>query len=228
VLQHRTFASINSDWTAPQNPTVDPRKSTVGVAARSGRPLPMDVTRNVPQLYTYRMSYAWLPPPPIKPRIFVSYHHGGDAWYYDAFSRIICETYDVAHDSSVDRVIDSVDSEYVIRHIREKYITGTSCTVVLCGGATPGRKFVDWEIKSTLDKEHALVGINLPSNRPLPDGTWPVPERFLDNYRSGYAVWGMWNDVLGDPRRLVELVQDARAREKSRINNSRPLKVRNS
>ena len=43
-----------------------------------------------------------------------------------------------------------------------KYITGTSCTVVLCGGRP--RKFVDWEIKATLDKEHALIGVNLPTS----------------------------------------------------------------
>jgi hypothetical protein len=47
-----------------------------------------------------------------------------------------------------------------MQRIRDKHITGTSCTIVLCGSLTPWRKYVDWEIKATLDKEHGLIGIN--------------------------------------------------------------------
>ena len=71
--------------------------------------------------------------PPAKRSIFVSYHHGGDRTYYDAFSKLFADTYDVVQDNSPEREIDSDDSEYVIRRIREEYITGSSCTVVLCG-----------------------------------------------------------------------------------------------
>lgn len=173
------------------------------------------------------MSYPW-PLAEVKPKVFVSYHHGGDRWYYDYFSRLFCDMYDIVHDSSVDRIIDSDNAEYISRHIRDEYITGTSCTILLCGAGTPGRKFVDWEIKATLDKEHGLLGLNLPSNRPYPDGTWPVPERFLDNLRSGYALWHSWSDVATNPSRLVQLVLEARNKESWRIDNSRPLRARNS
>jgi len=172
------------------------------------------------------MGYGWSAPV-LKPKIFVSYHHGGDRAYYDAFTRKFCHTYDVVQDSSVDRIIDSDNPDYVIRHIREEFITGTSCTVVLCGAVTPSRKFVDWEIKATLDKEHGLVGVNLPTNLPNPDGTLPVPDRFLDNYRSGYALWTSWSEIVGDVARFARLVHEARAREKWKINNSRELRSRN-
>ena len=99
-----------------------------------------------------------------KRRIFVSYHHGNDRAYYDEFSRFFSSAYDVIQDNSVDRNIDSTNTDYVIRNIRENYITGTSCAIVLCGAQTPWRKFVDWESKATLDKNHGLIGINLPSN----------------------------------------------------------------
>ena len=99
-----------------------------------------------------------------KRSIFVSYHHGGDRNYYEAFSRLLADTYEVIQDNSVERQIDSDNLEYVYRRIREEYLTGSSCTVVLCGEVTPWRKFVDWEIKATLDKEHSLIGINLPTN----------------------------------------------------------------
>ena len=173
------------------------------------------------------MSYPWFQPP-VKPKIFLSYHHNGDRWYYDAFSRLFCDSYDVARDNSVDRIIDSDNADYVIRNIREDYITGTSCTIVLCGAETPGRKFVDWEIKATLDREHGLIGINLPSNRAYADGTWPVPDRFLDNYRSGYAVWTAWNHLVAAPASLAGLINQARSSEKWKIDNSRVLRTRNS
>jgi hypothetical protein len=42
--------------------------------------------------------------------------------------------------------INSGDSDYVMRCIREKKIAGTSCTVVLIGKCTWARRYVDWEI----------------------------------------------------------------------------------
>ena len=124
---------------------------------------------------------------PIKRSIFVSYHHGRDRQYYDAFSRLFAEGYEVIQDNSVERRIDSDNAEYVIRKIREDYITGSSCTVVLCGAETPRRKFVDWEIKATLDKAHGLIALRLPTNV-----NSIVPQRLMDNVASGYVVWTTW------------------------------------
>src|SRR5688500_597429 len=97
-----------------------------------------------------------------KRSIFVSYHHGGSQWYYDAFSTRFADEYNFVRDNSLRKAIDSDNSEYIRRQIREQYITGTSCTVVLCGPLTWGRKHVDWEIAATLDKLHGVVGIKLP------------------------------------------------------------------
>ena len=126
--------------------------------------------------------------PATRRSIFVSYHHHGDRAYYDAFTNLFAATYDVLQDNSVEREIDSDNSEYVIRTIRDNYITGSSCTVVLCGVSTPGRKFVDWEIKATLDREHGLIGINLASNPILPNGNVIVPDRLFDNVHRMHAV----------------------------------------
>ena len=127
--------------------------------------------------YPFYGGFNYAPP---KRSVFVSFHHGGDRNYYDAFSRLFADNYDVIQDNSVERVIDSDDAEYVIRKIREEFITGSSCTVVLCGQQTPQRKFVDWEIKATLDKEHGLIGVNLPTNPKFPNGTVVVPNRLFD------------------------------------------------
>jgi hypothetical protein len=168
-----------------------------------------------------------VPPPAVRRRVFVSYHHGGDAAYYREFVRVFDDRYDVVHDASVDRVINSDDAEYVIQRIRDEYLTGSSCTVVLCGAETPRRKFVDWEIKATLERGHALVGVNLPTNSLLPNGNVMVPNRLSDNIRSGYAVWTNWNALLSSPDQLAALIHDAVCRSGRLIQNARPLQRRN-
>ena len=90
-----------------------------------------------------------------KRRVFVSYHHDSDQWYYNEFSGFFAEEYEAIQDNSLDRLIDSYNTDYVIRRIRENHITGTSCTIVLCGPQTRWRKYVDWEIKQASTKTTA-------------------------------------------------------------------------
>jgi len=161
---------------------------------------------------------------PIKRQIFVSYHHSNDQWYYDEFSRIFDNAYDVVKDNSLDRAIDSDDSDYVMRRIRENYITGTSCTLVLCGAQTQQRKYVDWEIKATLDKSHGLIGINLPSSMAIGNGI-QVPDRFNDNYHSGYAIWMQWHELTSGS--LAQAIELANSKSTNLINNSRQMRSRN-
>jgi len=163
-----------------------------------------------------------------KPKVFVSYHHGGDLRYYEEFSRIFGDSYDLCYDNAVDRLIDSCDSEYVLRRIREEYLTGTSCTIVLCGAQTRWRKFVDWEIKATLDKEHGLIGINLPSNPRDSLGRVHKPDRLQDNIDSGFAIWLEWNDLIaGGATLLRKSLLQARIAPRSIIDNARSLRARN-
>lgn len=115
-----------------------------------------------------------------KRRIFVSYHHRGDQAYYDAFSRTFGDTYEAIYDNSLERKIDSDSVDYILRKIREDYLTGTSCTVVLVGRDTWGRKFVDWEIDATLSKQHGLLGLQLPSIQ-IVNSQAMVPDRLVDN-----------------------------------------------
>jgi hypothetical protein len=165
---------------------------------------------------------------PPRRKVFVSYHHAGDQGYYDAFSQTFHDTYEAVFDNSVDRQIDSEDPEYQMRRIREAYITGTSCTIVLCGAGTPWRKFVDWEIKATLDKEHGLIGINLPTNWVDALGKCPVPDRLYDNIQSGYALWSSWASLTsGGALGLTQLVETANGRPARSVANDRPLMARN-
>jgi hypothetical protein len=97
--------------------------------------------------------------------------------------------------------------------------------VILCGAETPQRRFVDWEIKATLDKEHGLIGINLPTNPRLLNGNVTVPNRLFDNIQFGYGIWTNWQAVAQNPALLTQLVHQANVRSKSLIRNQRELRT---
>jgi len=161
-------------------------------------------------------------------RIFVSYHHGSDWTYYDAFVRIFSDTYEILHDRSVERPIGSEDPDYVIRRIRENYLTGSSVTIVLCGRNTWGRKYVDWEILASLNQGMALIGVNLPSNVREGDGSYRVPGRFYDNWQNRYALWQQWREIVNNPPSFRRHIENALKRSKSLIDNSRSKRLHNA
>lgn len=162
---------------------------------------------------------------PTRRKVFVSYHHGGDQAYYDEFSSFFHDQYEAVRDNSLERLVQSDDTEYVMRQIREQYITGTSCTIILIGAQSHERKYLDWEIKATLDKNHGLVGIVLPTHVKTPSGEIVVPERFLDNHKSGYAVWAYWAGLT--VQGLTQLIDIAIAKPQWQIANLRPMRQRN-
>jgi hypothetical protein len=162
-----------------------------------------------------------------KRKVFISYHHHGDQLYYDCLSQTFADDLDIIYDNSLGRAIDSDDVDYVSRNIRENNISGSSCTILLCGRETAWRKYVDWEIKYTLDKEHGLLGINLPNNLASNNGKFTVPIRLHDNIQSGYAVWKDWAYATASAQNLIGLIELAIARPATLIDNSRETMSRN-
>jgi hypothetical protein len=166
-------------------------------------------------------------PPQTKRKIFASYHHQGDQQYYNAFTTTFDDTYDIIFDNSMERRIDSDNVNYVLQRIRDSFISGTSCTIVLCGLETPWRKYVDWEVKATLDMEHGLIGVNLPTNRTNAAGNVIVPDRLHDNIQSGYAVWTNWNAFTQSAAAAKSLIEQAVSRSPKQIVNDRLMMARN-
>jgi hypothetical protein len=164
----------------------------------------------------------------VRPRVFVSYHHKGDQWYYDTFSSLFHDSYETIYDNSLERVVESDNVDYVMRSIRENHISGTSCTVVLVGAATWGRKYVDWEIKATLDKNHGLIGVCLPTTSTSAGGGIMVPPRLNDNILSKFALWVSWTDLTSSAARLGGYIAEARSRNTQLINNARERRLRNA
>jgi hypothetical protein len=142
--------------------------------------------------------------PTVKRKVFVSYHHERDQSWFDYFTVIFSEEYEVFQDQSLDDEVDSEDPEYVNRVIREDYINGSSITIVLCGAETWKRRFIDWEIASTLHYEHALLGILIPGTQARWDGKFTVPDRLNDNIQSGYAGFVNWPSTAADLKAQIE------------------------
>ena len=108
--------------------------------------------------------------------IFVSFHQRDELEasifcrrFEQYFNQIRTLGVDERGDEYAER-INSGDSDYVMRRIRERKITGTSCTVILIGKCTWARRYVDWEIAATLrnntnDPRGGLIAVQLPSAR---------------------------------------------------------------
>ena len=115
-----------------------------------------------------------------------------------------------------DDFVDSDNSEYIISAIRERYIKDTTVTIVVIGPCTHSRKYVDWEIKSSLRQPangipNGLLGLAItPPKDSLGNTLWhTLPDRFSKNYShqkpaisyARYYDWPTSGDVL---RRWIE------------------------
>lgn len=162
--------------------------------------------------------------------VFISYHHANDQYYCDEFRRFYCNDFEsVFSDRSLKRSLNSEDATYIDRTVRENFIGGSSVTIVLCGQATPQRKFVDWEISDTLLYDHGLVGVILPScgvsYSVFGQPKYLLPARLDDNVTSGYASLIPW---VYDHRTMYDAVEGAIARKRrSLMQNGRSLMSRN-
>jgi len=157
----------------------------------------------------------------VRRDVFVSYHHGGDQTYYDSLSGTMHDRLRLLTDNSLERRINSSNHSYIMRRIRENYLHGSSCTIVLCGGNTWRRKYVDWEIQASLAQQMGLVGIWLPTLPLLPNNGTKKPSRLQDNIDSGYAVWISWSVIVANLTTLTDAIEQANATSKRLIVNSR-------
>ena len=163
--------------------------------------------------------------------VFISYHHGNDQHYCDSFRNTFCNDFmQIFTDRSLQNSLDSEDPTYIDRTVREKYIHGSSVTVVLCGRDTYLRKYIDWEIADTLLYDHALLAVILPDCETYYDPQnfqlrYRVPPRLQDNLTSGYAHSIFWTY---DHYTMRQAVEDAISKKRLSLKrNDRPFMQRN-
>ena len=130
---------------------------------------------------------------PTRHKCFISFHQDDEAAvidFIDDFNEVFIAK--IIGVSDTDDFIDSSDTDYGMRRIRELYLTDSTVTIVLLGKCTWARKYVDWEIASTLrddlnNKRSGLLGISLRK-------TVAAPKRLSDNLpktdvSDGYGRW---------------------------------------
>ena len=119
--------------------------------------------------------------PIVRRKCFISYHHT-DQDEVDQFIR----DFDHDNDSFIARglgnempgdVIQSTDTDYVMRRIRDLYLSDSTVTLLMLGRCTWARRYVDWELQSSLrhgnqTTPNGLLAIKLPSY-PSNGGSFP-------------------------------------------------------
>lgn len=168
-------------------------------------------------------------------KCFVSYHVDDidevTAFLDDYGSEFIARSVGVTVE---DDFVDSDDDDYIKRKIREKYLTDSTVTIVLLGKCTWSRRFVDWEISSSLrndaaNKRNGLLAIPLPSM----NNSSRLPDRIKDNWVEGdpdesYALYRSYPMSATAIRNAVEAAFTARDSKGAKVNNSRALRQKNS
>lgn len=157
-------------------------------------------------------------------KVFISYHHELDQEYADEIREFYGSSKSII-DKSMYEDLSHLQDETILTKIRREHLLDSTVTVVLVGKHTWGRKWVDWEIYSSLRPYaertvNGLVGVYLP-------GYSKKHFRLTDNIQNGYAVKINWNDV---ENKFINAVHKAwnRRRRPELIDNSRPLRQRNA
>jgi hypothetical protein len=148
----------------------------------------------------------------VRHKCFISYH-AADAvevlGFVSAFESVfIPKIIGVTEDEPW---IDSDDDAYVLSQVQQNYLRDSTVTIVMVGRCTWSRKFVDWEIYSSLRKSttrtvNGLMGIQLP-------GAGSLPARLANNVKknssgqsTGYARYWVYP---GSEQALQDRVEDA-------------------
>lgn len=157
-------------------------------------------------------------------KVFVSFHHGND----QQKANYLRDTYgkdNTMIDRSLEDEYDSKTDDEILSLIRTNHLKDSSVTIVLIGFETSNRKWVDWEIYSSLRPyglrtRNGLLGIYLPSSG-------DTPARLQDNIDSGYAATMKWENISWQLSSKIEEAYNNRTKE-SLVRNSRARRQRNS
>jgi hypothetical protein len=170
----------------------------------------------------------------VRHKCFVTFHHADE----DEVKKFIEDFEDafiprVLGVSDEDDFIDSTDTGYVMDQIREKYLTDSTVTIALVGKCTWARRYVDWEVYSTLrddknNRRSGLMAITLPSAADYSGKKLPL--RVDDNVDGDkkYARWWKYPSSVSSLQTLIEEAFVARTDKASLIVNSRERKINNT
>ena len=167
-------------------------------------------------------------------KVFISYYHE-DQEYKDWFASLM-DNYIVDRSVEDGDIDERNHVDTIFRNIREDFIADATVTVVLIGACTWQRKYVDWEIGSSLrdtvsNSRCGLLGVLLPTHRDYLKGTYHlglIPPRLADNCRgeNPFAIIHDWSDRASEIQNWIHSA--FLRRDKVLPNNGRPRFIYNS
>lgn len=120
---------------------------------------------------------VYLNPTPTRRKCFISYHHDDQ----DTVKAFI-DRFDHGENIFIRRrlgespedLINSNNTDYVMSQIRQRFLRDSTVTIVMLGRCTWARRYVDWEIQSSLRRgesitPNGLLGIKMPGFTYFPD-----------------------------------------------------------
>lgn len=165
-----------------------------------------------------------------KRKVFISYYHGDQ----EAVNKFIRDFGDVFIPKTVgvkdgDFDFDSNDPQYIMRKIREQKLEDSTVTIVLVGSCTHSRRYVDWEVKASLQQGQSLPNGLIAINLPYMGMKGALPPRVAANREfdgtteSGYARYYPYPTSKDDLRRWIEDAYNARTTRANLIHNSNEM-----
>jgi len=168
--------------------------------------------------------------PPVKRRVFVSYSHMNQQevenfvfkWRNVFTPRALGMAFD-------NNLINSDNPTYVMSRIRAEYLGDSTVTIVLVGTCTHSRRYVDWELKASLQRgtstPNGVVAFLLPSAHNHNSRLYPhLPDRLASNYKylddTSYARYWFMPETEAQMRNCIEIAFQARTRLADNIVNS--------
>lgn len=167
----------------------------------------------------------------IRRKVFISYYHGDQ----EAVNKFVSDFSDVFIPKTVgvkdgDFDFDSNNPQYIMSKIRKEKLQDSTVTIVLVGSCTHSRRYVDWEIKASLQQ-----GINIPNgliaiNLPYMGNKGGAPKRVLDNLNRdnsgndiGYARYYTYPTSARELQRWIEDAYRARTTRNGSIHNTNEM-----
>lgn len=172
---------------------------------------------------------------PVRHKCFISYHRADIVSVTDFVEKFndvfIPRVVGVSDSDHFKDPVSSEDEEYIKQQIGSKYLSDSTVTILYVGKCTWARKFVDWEISSSLRNDPVNKRNGLLALTPADRSTNTLPDRFADNWAkdgSRYARYHYYPQSADDLRGWIEDAFKARDSRSSLINNKRSLRKINS
>jgi hypothetical protein len=167
-----------------------------------------------------------------KRRVFISHHQSDNIEvnkFIDDFSNIhkVFTPYVLGANSNYE-MIDSSNPAYVMSQIRQKYLQDSTVTIVLIGSCTHSRRYIDWEIKSSLRQSetelpNGLIGILLPSM----GSSGHLPDRLKANWnkenKDSFARYYKYPTSAEQLGRWIDDAYNARTTRAEYISNTQDM-----